>query len=218
MVLILFVVGCDNNSINKQGLKLHYERTFFSLHSDLDCGEEQGDFCLLQQIVKGKNVSACEQFGEGIANYECYTKMAEKLGDFKICHKQNISEPKKSIFGGMHIWVYQCYLNLIATKGDVKLCDLKYNNTEGRIVCYNELAGVLANLDICDKIKTVEDKNNCFTWVAETLRDISICDRNIKNEYTKQFCYKNVALVLNDTSICKDKVTFDDLRFYCGIE
>ncbi len=105
------------------------------------------------------------------------------------------------------------------TNKDIKICDEIYfpNNTNYLNGCIAEVAEILGDEKICDKIPAEDSwRRGCYQKVAAATKNVLICDKIIdKGTMDKNDCYKEVAVAAKNADICKKIINNDRWRDTC---
>lgn len=112
---------------------------------------------------------------------ECFSSMANKVSDERICDFIQIKEDK-----------YWCYTREAVKKKDFEICqnipESKESYTPNRDRCYVDVAKESQNFSICDKVATKDFKTYC---VALSESSKSICEQ-IENRQYKDQCLRDI--------------------------
>ena len=101
----------------------------------------------------------------------------------------------------------KCTLNWTT---DESICEL-FDDKIIKNNCYEKIAIIKTNLNLCDKIENQIIKEQCILSIRTKLsHNLSLC--NDKND--KDSCYESMALNLYDLSIC-DEIIENSVRYNC---
>lgn len=145
----------------------------------------------------------------------CYRNLAYATGDPTICDKY---------FKGLG--KDECYRGVASNANSLLICH-KIENKQTQESCYLGYARRNKDLTTCDLISG-EDKDLCYSDVAEGLKDVSICNK-IKSDYSKCYeekscydartnCFERVAIAAKDISLCNNLKEGTDSWITCNIE
>jgi len=93
----------------------------------------------------------------------------------------------------------QCYNTLAEVKEDVNVCAEAGSYKDQ---CYAQYAQWVGDSAVCDRITDLSSKDSCYTNMASKGIDPTLCDK-IKTVYQKEDCYFNVAMRTRDAAYCE---------------
>jgi len=137
------------------------------------------------QVQNSVDTSVCDKLSYD-EEYECYTKLAIRNGDVKIC---------KKLLGsyGLALLCYSSYAratkDISVCENMVELCDDIIDIYEWGGKIYNNTESTQRN---CREAWATEYKQPCYRYVAVALKDIEICNK-ITDYVEKKTCYSDVA-------------------------
>lgn len=104
----------------------------------------------------------------------------------------------------------QCYNTLAEVKEDVNVCAEAGTYKDQ---CYSQYAQRVDDPAICDRITDISSRDSCYSNMASKGTDPALCEK-IKTVYMKEDCYFNVAMRTRDTAYC-DKITDGNRKQNC---
>lgn len=158
----------------------------------------------INNAIATNNPSLCEKLPTEIPDiqprYECYVKTAIGLEDTSLCEK---FAPKS----------YSCIASIAVAKKDIIICEKLSNNRIGQ--CQNKVAMETLDFTICNQIKDLRWRDNCFNEKAYNENDIIVCEE-INSTSKKEDCFTLIAAKNHNIEICRKKImniTIKDLCF-----
>lgn len=137
-----------------------------------------------------KDISYCKTLkSEGIE--ACYSGVAEAMKDPAICKEIKDEHTLDS-----------CYYKVADVVDNVNKCkDIPSESASWQANCYERIAKLEGDIEICKQIQNAARVDLCYSSVAAYKKDSSMCDI-IKDTKTKDSCYLKVAVNACDASIC----------------
>ena len=152
--------------------------------------EKEKETCFGTAAKVIKEISICDEIKSQNERDWCYFKLI-------VFEKVNLRDP--TICEKISRYKDDCYTNVAKTLGDVNIC----NNLDGRDrgYCQADLAEVLKDKSICEKIELQEPKEKCYISSAGILKDETLCFK--LKERNKSQCYLAVAKGKKDPILCE---------------
>jgi len=69
--------------------------------------------------------------------------------------------------------------------------------------CYDGVARLYKDPEICENISGVRGKSNCYREIALMIENISLCDLIKDYDYGQDLCYEEVAEALKNPALCE---------------
>ncbi|MFC1768421.1 hypothetical protein ACFLZX_01530 [Nanoarchaeota archaeon] len=137
---------------------------------------ESKDYCLHTVIVNSRNHEHCSDISGEYWKDLCYTEFAKNLTNEGLCEKiTNI------------VTRDECFSFVAITKNYEDLC-LKIEDPENKDLCIVRIAVTNTDISICDKVgNSVHKYGNCYQKIARVTNDPEICPL-IKNKTIRENC------------------------------
>jgi len=138
----------------------------------------------------------------------CYFLMSRLMRNRTLCEEINSNPSQYSLC----VRSFNTLLSRSTTSTTVKEgseCE-KIANSEYRLYCY---AITMNDAKMCEQIKGVTDRDNCFTDIAEAIGDADTCEQ-VQDAWYKDICYLHLSLKSDDRGIC-DKIRRMEDRYDC---
>jgi len=185
------------------------------------------NLCYTIAAQEYNNSSVCDRIDNIRDRDECYATFATSLrGAPYDCEKISDQTTKDGCYYECAVYKkiyyacdmieaqsekYDCYYHAGLFK-DLSICEKLTGYFQYK--CYSEVAGSKQDLSVCDRIpENVEEKFRCFMMVGISKQDLSICSR-IFNEFFRDDCYTAIAKSREDASIC-DKIRTQERKDNC---
>lgn len=123
---------------------------------------------------------------------QCYTQMATRTKDVKICEKIEKSKYDSNLA--------ECYANVAYATVNKSMCD-KVSIREWRNYCFIGIASKTEDVKICNDIEQISIRNWCISELAQVTKDVALCEK-ISTEEDKISCFSGVAQAKSDPEIC----------------
>jgi len=147
--------------------------------------------------------------------FEFYAEECHKEAE-SIYYKNLAISEKNPSFCEKTEFKDRCYKELALILDDFSLCEklpTKPGHSFGKEVCYQEFIYKFKSLSECEKLLTQDSKDICIDYFAVHNRDFSLCDA-IVSESKRNDCYATAAFYTKDPSIC-EKITAEGERKSC---
>lgn len=171
--------------------------------------------CVADKADESRNVTLCESFKENKKRDSCYRGAITG---------RNLYEKDLIMCDQIKNQEIQdfCYKEVSITTKDKELlkktCGKINNAGDDRNECYTNLAEFESDIMICNKV-TGYDKNRCVANIAVNSGDSSLCEKYLNKEEEKSSCYKEMAATKKwqDISICDKTLSAGDDKYYCEV-
>ncbi|MFH2106413.1 MAG: hypothetical protein ABII22_04080 [Candidatus Micrarchaeota archaeon] len=161
------------------------------------------DYCYQMYATKTNENYLCGKIsapGNQFA-YDCYYYFAVNDNNPKICANIDIDENRR----------WNCYANYALETNNIEGCNLIDQTYAqiSRNNCYFDVAKKYTKPEICENLASVPHKIQCYeaTIIRQDVKEVSDCDGVAADDWRNQ-CYTSVARTQKDPSICNKIETF----------
>lgn len=182
-----------------------------------------------------KSLRFCKRIqDESIRDY-CYSDMADRFQDYKLCEKHISDESTKDICIYENIVIkndffdlcdringnklkYHCYIKYARENREISICE-KINIETGKSSkdeCYEQMSIKLKDSSLCEKISVktgFASQDSCYYFVFLSTQDVTNC-ANILEKWQRNQCFKEARMNYNTTNLCLN-ITSDELKRGC---
>lgn len=190
------------------------------MDSEISAAVQKGSYKMCDELDTSKNKERID---------DCYSQVAQKKGDEKICAGLKASTYKTLCYEGVAIKLEKpelcknvdatnnqrnCYTQIAIAKGDKTLCeDVKELPDE----CYIDFAQHSGNPKDCEGVMQDSDsQDQCYSYFGNTKKDESYCNK-ILAQSIKDDCILAVAPQVEGNLLCP-KIQMKSKRESCIIK
>ena len=155
-----------------------------------------------QQSNKVSSIIECDNISN--INYKdiCYSNIAENNKNVSIC--RNIDDE--------HLRIQRdCIANSVLSNDNITTACSQFSMSMS--MCYSFLAKVKQYTSICEGENSDIGKDNCYSYFALNMTDVSICNKVSDNN--KAFCLSNIATATKNISVCLMISNSSDYKDLC---
>ncbi|MES1188442.1 MAG: hypothetical protein ABUL60_31795 [Myxococcales bacterium] len=140
------------------------------------------------------SVPACEARREerGFQLSECYTKYAEATAAPELCEALPVG-------GEARYSRADCIKRVALATGNAALCE-RVGNDDGAS-CFRDLAVVLEDVKLCEKISRVDERERCYHDLARALQQPELC-RRVERDRERASCLSGAIPRGTDPKVC----------------
>lgn len=173
-----------------------------SLTGDEDSGEES-NACNVPSEAASLTEADCKKIKNALEKAGCFTAVALKTGDSKIC--EQLREEL----------MYACISLVAECKKDETLCDDRISDLTYQWGCISGVAKAKKDVSLCEPIENPAHRNPCIEGVAAAKKDVSLCNM-IEENSSRDDCIVEVAIAAEDPSLCSQlSSSLDYWKYQC---
>jgi len=170
------------------------------------------DDCLIDLAESNHESSLCNIL-ELRSAQGCFESVAIYNNDAGICLKINTAERE-----------HECITGIASTTRNAELCDLiiSYDGTSiAKDSCYNRVSGENPDYYSCQKINTIDERDECFLEIAKNNADEKACQyvssTLVYGEFRRDDCYIEIFNLTQEEELC-EKIISQEREDACYLE
>lgn len=143
------------------------------------------NLCMLRYAVANNDPSVCSTISDSVYRDDCYMQTAEANANPQSC---------LGVFLQDKNW---CLVDVALMKNDESICRMISSRDKDSLNWC--LAALRKDMSMCDSIANKVNREECYLYVAKELKDASICSTLTEK---KIMCYSRLAETTGDISLC----------------